>query len=58
MGTTSTTTFGTTTINFIVDNASTTEAVYIVGYAITLYLGIFVALTFGFLSYKFFKGYL
>jgi hypothetical protein len=58
MGTTSTTTFATTTINIILDTASTTQAVYAIGYSLVLFMGIFLLILTGSMSYKFFKGFL
>lgn len=58
MGTTSTTTYGTTTIEIVFDTASTTQAVLSVGYSITFFIGIIIGMIFFKMSYKFFRGYL
>lgn len=40
------------------DMASTTEAIYTVGYSVQMYLGILLLLIFGYLSYIFFRSYI
>lgn len=40
------------------DMASTTEAIYTVGYSVQMYLGVLLLLIFGYLSYIFFRGYI